>query len=139
MSDLLSSNHLSLNKTTPTSYTATLDVTRVGRVAVAIAITILGGSGSGVLVTTERATEPRLFILGRLSTQLDVGGGRVAGESISAANSLRAVLVAAPETLTATVGVAVARRRTETLLTLVVAGQEDLEQDGDQEEETETC
>lgn len=48
---------------------------------------------------------------------------------------LGVVLVASPEPLAATRGVTVSGRGTETLLALVVAGQEDLEQDGDQEEE----
>lgn len=60
----------------------------------------------------------------------------MAGQGISAADSsFGVVLVTAPEGLTATVGVAVGGRGTETLLTLVVAGEKDLEKDGGQVEE----
>lgn len=59
----------------------------------------------------------------------------MAGKGIGFPDSFRAVLVAAPEGLAAAVGVAVIGRGTETLLTFVVAGEKDLEENGDQEEE----
>lgn len=63
--------------------------------------------------------------------------GWVAGQGIGAADgaSFGVVLVTAPEGLAATVGVAVSGRGTETLLALVVAGEKDLEEDGNQVEE----
>lgn len=60
----------------------------------------------------------------------------MAGQDIILAADLGAVLVAAPEGTTATVRVVVGRRGTEALLALVVASEQDLEEDGDQEEET---
>ena len=60
----------------------------------------------------------------------------MAGQGIDATHGFRVVLVAAPESGATTVGVVVGRRGTETLLALMVACEQDLEEDGDQEEET---
>lgn len=118
------------------SYTSNLDVASVRRVTVAIATGSRGSnrSSGGVLVFAPRA-KPSLLGLG-LRAHLDVIGGWVAGQDISAADvGFGVILVAAPEGLAATVGVTVGRGGTETLLALVVAGEKDLEEDGDQVEE----
>lgn len=116
---------------------ASLDVASVCRVAVAIARAVgnrgRGTVGSGVLVTAEAV--PLLLVL-RLGTHLNVVRSGVAGQGISGAGSFGVVLVAAPEGTTATVSVVVGGRRTEALLALVVASKQDLEENGDQEEET---
>lgn len=60
-------------------------------------------------------------------TIIDLGLGRTGG------------VRSGPATPALSVGVSVSRRRTEALLTLVVTGQEDLEEDGDQEQEARYC
>lgn len=60
----------------------------------------------------------------------------MAGQGIGTADrSFGVILVATPEGLAATVGVTVGRGGTETLLALVVAGEQDLEEDGGQVED----
>ena len=121
---------------TPSPFAIFLVVASVGRVTVSIAILSRGSSSairsSSVLVTAP-AAEPALLVLG-LGSVLDVGRSGVAWQGVVTV-CLGVVLVASPEPLAATRGVAVSGGGTETLLALVVAGQEDLEQDGDEEEE----
>lgn len=121
----------------PDKLLASLDVASVSRVAVAISSAICSGGsgtvGSGVLVPAEAV--PLLLVL-RLGTHLDIVRGGVTRKGISGAGGFGVVLVAAPESTTATVGIVVGRRRTEALLALVVAGKQNLEENGDQEEET---
>lgn len=73
------------------------------------------------------------------SVELDITGGRVAREEVVVTAIFRVCLVLplepAAATATRTISVTVCGRRTEALLALVVTGQEELEEDGDQEEE----
>lgn len=113
-------------------YTSNLDVASVRRVTVAIAT---GSRGiGGVLVFAPRA-EPPLLGLG-FAAHLDFVWGWVARQGIGTADrGFGVILVATPEGLAATVGVTVGWGGTETLLTLVVAGEKNLEEDGGQVEE----
>jgi hypothetical protein len=86
-----------------------------------------------MLLLAPRAEPVLLGLL--LSTQLDISRGGVAGQSIHATTGLGVVLLAAPPLTAGAVGVVVGGGRAEALLALVVAGKEDLEEDGDQEEE----
>ena len=117
-------------------YTSNLDVASVRRVTVAIATGSRGSSRGigGVLVFAPRA-EPSLLGLG-LAAHLDFVWGWVARQGIGTADrGFGVILVATPEGLAATVGVTVGWGGTETLLTLVVAGEKNLEEDGGQVEE----
>lgn len=118
------------------SQSRSLDVTSIGRATIAIAILRTrssGGIGSVMLLLAPRAEPVLLGLL--LSTQLDISRGGVAGQSIHATTGLGVVLLAAPPLTAGAVGVVVGGGRAEALLALVVAGKEDLEEDGDQEEE----
>ena len=123
------------NGPVPTSQT--LDVTGIRRATVAIAILRTRGrgtSGGGGVLLPAPGAEPGLLGL-LLSAHLDIGRGGVAGESVHATARLRDILIAAPPLTASAVGVVVGRGGAEALLTLVVAGQQDLEEDGDEEEE----
>lgn len=86
-----------------------------------------------MLLLAPRAEPVLLGLL--LSTELDVGRGGMAGQSVYTPTGLGGVPLAAPPLTAAAVGVVVGRGWAEALLALVVAGQEDLEEDGDEEEE----
>lgn len=112
-----------------------LIIARVGRVTIPIPIlrtSSRGGSSSGILVASP-ATKPAFLGLW-LGTKLDVSWGRVARQVVIAI-LLGVVLGTVPEPFAATRGVGVSGGGAEALLALVVAGQEDLEEDGDEEEE----
>lgn len=112
-----------------------LVVASIGGVAVAICVGRRRSGGLWVLLAREEATNTTGLL--RRGAHLDVLRGRMAREDVIRAGGFRVVLVATPECLTAgAVGVAVGRRRSETLLTLVMASVEDLEEDRDQEEES---
>jgi hypothetical protein len=86
-----------------------------------------------MLLLAPRAEPVLLGLL--LSTQLDIGRGGVTRQSIYATTGLGVIPLAAPPLTAGTVGVVVGGGRTEALLALVVAGQEDLEEDRDEEKE----
>ena len=115
---------------------ARLVVAGVRGATVAIAVLNTGRAGDGgrgALLATERV--PGLLVLGLGAIQLDVVGSRVARQGIGTVR-VGVVLVAREPATAATRGVAVGRGRTETLLALVVAGEKDLEENGDEEQET---
>lgn len=105
-----------------------LVVTRIGRVPVAIPTRSRRSRRSRLV-----APEPALLSSRCLAVHLNVLRSWVAGESIR--TRLRVVLLAAPPLAAAAPGVAVGWGGAESLLALVVAGEQDLEEDGDGEEE----
>lgn len=89
----------------------------------------------GVILGARENTTSAVGFL-RVGPQFNIVWRGVVGKSVVDVG-IGVVLVAAPEETTAAapaVGVVVGRRRTETLLTLVVTGIEHLEQDGNKEE-----
>lgn len=105
-----------------------LVVARIRGTAIAIAIFHGGRTGSRGASLAAPA-EPRVLI----GDRLDISRGRMAGQGIWGGASFP---VAAPELAAATKGVVVGWGGAKALLTLVVAGHQDFEEDGDQEQET---